>query len=92
MTIEILEVGPKYSITLKKSLRKALGIEPGRLLIAETRGDTLNLRALPKDPFERLSALLGSPNGKELSRAAENHASTEASEALGRKLAPDTGG
>jgi bifunctional DNA-binding transcriptional regulator/antitoxin component of YhaV-PrlF toxin-antitoxin module len=92
MTIEILEVGPKYNITLKKSLRKALDIEPGRLLIAETRGDTLNLRALPKDPFERLNALLGSVNGRELSRAAEKHAVTEASKALGKKLIPHAGG
>ncbi len=92
MTIEILEVGPKYNITLKKSLRKALGIEPGRLLIAETRGDTLNLRALPKDPFERLNTLLGSIDGRELSRAAEEQAIREASKALGKKLTLDTGG
>ena len=91
MTAEILEVGQKYNITLKKSLREALGIEPGRLLVAEVHGDSLSLRPLPRDIFGRLDELLGGIDGAELKRLAEQRMIQEAEISLGRKISNKRG-
>ena len=91
MTAEILEVGQKYNITLKKRLREALGIEPGRLLVAEVHGDSLSIRPLPRDMFGRLEELLEGIDGSELRRFAEERLIQEARMSLGRKMSDEGG-
>jgi len=91
MSVEIVKVGRKNTITIKKNLRNALNIEPGRLLIAEVSGDTLSLRPLPRDPFQRLEDLIGDIEGSELARMAEEQLISEAQKSLSGDMAGGQG-
>ena len=83
---EILKVGRKYTVTLKKNLRSALGIEEGQLLLAEVRGGILSLKPLPKKPFEELDNLLGNITEENLRESAEKFLMAEAEKALEKRL------
>lgn len=83
---EILKVGRKYTVTLKKDLRSSLGIEEGQLLLAEVHGDTISLKPLPKKPFEELDNLLGNITKENLRVSAEKLLMAEAEKSLEKKL------
>jgi antitoxin PrlF len=56
------KVGPKGQVVIPKSIRDALGIEPGDEVTVERRGREVHVR-LASEPVELLGLLADAPHG-----------------------------
>jgi AbrB family looped-hinge helix DNA binding protein len=57
--MSLVEVDPRFRVTIPKDIRKALNVIEGQKLYVVSYGDSLIMKPVPAEPSRRLDQIIG---------------------------------